>query len=156
MDNHKCHVKNVRYYMTHEDKSVWILSFLKNLTGSKRTSQSLSCPLTSHKHIKSHPRTTLTRATTCARAFAPGDHLTQKPVIITKPRTFVSMTELWKFWVFTSQLFCLTYIFCLVLKRRILLSISGCIFFGIIFVFLGCIILRFTRKPGLVYSSLLS
>ncbi|KAM8754905.1 hemicentin-1 [Acanthopagrus schlegelii] len=36
----------------------------------------------------------------------------------------------------------------LLLKRRILLSISGCIFFGIIFVFLGCIILRFTRKPA--------
>ncbi|XP_030278896.1 obscurin [Sparus aurata] len=36
----------------------------------------------------------------------------------------------------------------LLLKRRILLSISGCIFFGIIFVFLGCIILRVTRKPA--------
>ncbi|XP_073326373.1 hemicentin-1 [Pagrus major] len=36
----------------------------------------------------------------------------------------------------------------LLLKRRVLLSISGCIFFGIIAVFIGCIILRFTRKPA--------
>lgn len=35
----------------------------------------------------------------------------------------------------------------LLLKRRVLLAISGCIFFGIIVVFLGCIALRFTRKP---------
>uniref|UniRef100_A0A3P8UF19 Ig-like domain-containing protein n=1 Tax=Cynoglossus semilaevis TaxID=244447 RepID=A0A3P8UF19_CYNSE len=34
----------------------------------------------------------------------------------------------------------------LLLKRRILLSISGCLFFGLIAVFLGCIVLRFTRK----------
>ncbi|XP_031700313.1 titin [Anarrhichthys ocellatus] len=36
----------------------------------------------------------------------------------------------------------------LLLKRRVLLSISGCIFFGIIAVFLGCIILRVIRKPA--------
>nr|XP_020490707.1 titin-like [Labrus bergylta] len=36
----------------------------------------------------------------------------------------------------------------LLLKRRVLLSISGCIFFGIIAVFLGCIILRVFRKPA--------
>ncbi|XP_068180932.1 obscurin-like protein 1 isoform X2 [Antennarius striatus] len=36
----------------------------------------------------------------------------------------------------------------LLLKRRVLLSISGCIFFGIILVFLGCIILRVVRKPA--------
>ncbi|XP_070695542.1 basement membrane-specific heparan sulfate proteoglycan core protein [Pempheris klunzingeri] len=34
----------------------------------------------------------------------------------------------------------------LLLKRRVLLSISGCIFFGIIAVFLGCIVLRLLRK----------
>lgn len=38
-----------------------------------------------------------------------------------------------------------------VLKRRVLLSISGCIFFGIIAVFLGCIVLRVMRKPGLTF-----
>ncbi|XP_060912675.1 obscurin [Labrus mixtus] len=36
----------------------------------------------------------------------------------------------------------------LLLKRRVLLSISGCIFFGIIAVFLGCIILRVFHKPA--------
>ncbi|KAL6119609.1 fcrl5 [Pungitius sinensis] len=36
----------------------------------------------------------------------------------------------------------------LLLKRRVLLSISGCIFFGIIAVFLGCIFLRVFRKPA--------
>ncbi|XP_040927567.1 B-cell receptor CD22 isoform X2 [Betta splendens] len=36
----------------------------------------------------------------------------------------------------------------LLLKRRVLLSISGCIFFGIIAVFIGCIVLRVTRKPA--------
>lgn len=36
----------------------------------------------------------------------------------------------------------------LLLKRRVLLSISGVIFFGIIAVFLGCFILRFFRKPA--------
>uniref|UniRef100_A0A3Q2NZ73 Hemicentin-1-like n=1 Tax=Fundulus heteroclitus TaxID=8078 RepID=A0A3Q2NZ73_FUNHE len=35
----------------------------------------------------------------------------------------------------------------LLLKRRILLSISGCLFFGIIAVFIGCIALRVLRKP---------
>ncbi|KAK5863617.1 hypothetical protein PBY51_000637 [Eleginops maclovinus] len=35
----------------------------------------------------------------------------------------------------------------LLLKRRVLLSISGLIFFGIIAVFLGCIVLRLFRKP---------
>ncbi|KAJ8017357.1 hypothetical protein DPEC_G00017020 [Dallia pectoralis] len=35
----------------------------------------------------------------------------------------------------------------LVLKRKVLLSISGCLFFGIVLVFFGCIFLRFTRKP---------
>ncbi|XP_029910619.1 carcinoembryonic antigen-related cell adhesion molecule 5 [Myripristis murdjan] len=34
----------------------------------------------------------------------------------------------------------------LLLKRRVLLSISGCLFFGIIAVFIGCIVLRLTRK----------
>ncbi|XP_054642037.1 B-cell receptor CD22 isoform X2 [Dunckerocampus dactyliophorus] len=34
----------------------------------------------------------------------------------------------------------------LLLKRRVLLSISGCIFFGIVAVFFGCIILKITRK----------
>ncbi|KAM8862513.1 basement membrane-specific heparan sulfate proteoglycan core protein [Spinachia spinachia] len=36
----------------------------------------------------------------------------------------------------------------LLLKRRVLLSISGCIFFGIIAVLLGCIFLRLFRKPA--------
>ncbi|XP_028265658.1 carcinoembryonic antigen-related cell adhesion molecule 5-like isoform X2 [Parambassis ranga] len=36
----------------------------------------------------------------------------------------------------------------LLLKRRVLLSISGCIFFGIIAVFIGCFVLRVTRKPA--------
>ncbi|XP_045913321.1 carcinoembryonic antigen-related cell adhesion molecule 5-like isoform X1 [Micropterus dolomieu] len=36
----------------------------------------------------------------------------------------------------------------LLLKRRVLLSISGCIFCGIIVVFLGCIVLRVIRKRG--------
>ncbi|XP_070825108.1 cell adhesion molecule CEACAM5 [Chaetodon trifascialis] len=36
----------------------------------------------------------------------------------------------------------------LLLKRRVLLSISGFIFFGIIAVFLGCIVLRVIRKPA--------
>ncbi|XP_057683015.1 carcinoembryonic antigen-related cell adhesion molecule 5 isoform X2 [Corythoichthys intestinalis] len=36
----------------------------------------------------------------------------------------------------------------LLLKRRVLLSISGCIFFGILAVFFGCVILRVTRKPA--------
>ncbi|KAK2851437.1 hypothetical protein Q5P01_007713 [Channa striata] len=36
----------------------------------------------------------------------------------------------------------------LLLKRRVLLSISGCIFFGIIAVFIGCIVLRVCRKPA--------
>ncbi|XP_015823441.3 Fc receptor-like protein 5 [Nothobranchius furzeri] len=36
----------------------------------------------------------------------------------------------------------------LLLKRRILLAISGCIFFGIIAVFIGCIALRIFRKPA--------
>ncbi|XP_034028369.1 carcinoembryonic antigen-related cell adhesion molecule 5 isoform X2 [Thalassophryne amazonica] len=36
----------------------------------------------------------------------------------------------------------------LLLKRRVLLSISGCLFFGIIVVFLGCIALRVFRKPA--------
>lgn len=35
----------------------------------------------------------------------------------------------------------------LVLKRRILLSVSGCLFFGIILAFLGCIYFKI-RKPG--------
>ncbi|KAF3860482.1 hypothetical protein F7725_000737 [Dissostichus mawsoni] len=35
----------------------------------------------------------------------------------------------------------------LLLKRRVLLSISGLIFFGIIAVLLGCIVLRVFRKP---------
>ncbi|XP_028980091.2 sialoadhesin isoform X2 [Esox lucius] len=35
----------------------------------------------------------------------------------------------------------------LVLKRKVLLSISGCLFFGIIVIFLGCIFLQFTKKP---------
>ncbi|KAM9855252.1 Fc receptor-like protein 5 [Aulostomus maculatus] len=35
----------------------------------------------------------------------------------------------------------------LLLKRRVLLAIAGCIFFGIIAVVFGCIVLRFTRKP---------
>ncbi|KAM7411848.1 hypothetical protein PAMA_021701 [Pampus argenteus] len=35
----------------------------------------------------------------------------------------------------------------LLLKRRLLLSISGCLFFGIIAVFIGCIVLRVIRKP---------
>ncbi|KAG7256245.1 hypothetical protein CRUP_017142 [Coryphaenoides rupestris] len=35
----------------------------------------------------------------------------------------------------------------LLLKRRMLLSISGCLFFGIIAVFLGCIVMRIKRKP---------
>ncbi|XP_053280695.1 titin isoform X2 [Pleuronectes platessa] len=36
----------------------------------------------------------------------------------------------------------------LLLKRRVLLSISGCLFFGLIAVLLGCIVLRFIRKPA--------
>nr|XP_033485460.1 titin isoform X2 [Epinephelus lanceolatus] len=36
----------------------------------------------------------------------------------------------------------------LLLKRRVLLSISGCIFFGIIAVFIGCIFLRIFHKPA--------
>lgn len=35
----------------------------------------------------------------------------------------------------------------LLLKRRVLLSISGCLVFGICAVFLGCIVLRVCRKP---------
>ncbi|XP_044207545.1 obscurin [Thunnus albacares] len=35
----------------------------------------------------------------------------------------------------------------LLLKRRVLLSISGCLFFGIIAVFIGCIALRVFHKP---------
>lgn len=35
-----------------------------------------------------------------------------------------------------------------VLKRRVLLAISGCILFGITVTILGCIILRAFRKPG--------
>ncbi|XP_072223487.1 basement membrane-specific heparan sulfate proteoglycan core protein isoform X2 [Leuresthes tenuis] len=35
----------------------------------------------------------------------------------------------------------------LLLKRRVLLSISGCLFFGIIAIFIGCIGLRIFRKP---------
>ncbi|XP_046896066.1 hemicentin-2-like isoform X2 [Hypomesus transpacificus] len=35
----------------------------------------------------------------------------------------------------------------LALKRKVLLSISGCLFFGLIIVFIGCIGLRLTRKP---------
>lgn len=40
-----------------------------------------------------------------------------------------------------------------VLKRRVLLSIAGCIVFGISAVCLGCIILRVFRKPGLLLFS---
>ncbi|GLD46134.1 titin-like isoform X2 [Lates japonicus] len=36
----------------------------------------------------------------------------------------------------------------LLLKRRVLLAISGCLFFGLIAVLLGCIALRFFRKPA--------
>ncbi|XP_038143267.1 hemicentin-1 [Cyprinodon tularosa] len=36
----------------------------------------------------------------------------------------------------------------LLLKRRVLLSISGCLFFGIIAVFIGCIVMRVLRKPA--------
>ncbi|XP_062248266.1 titin [Platichthys flesus] len=36
----------------------------------------------------------------------------------------------------------------LLLKRRVLLSISGVLFFGLIAVLLGCIVLRFIRKPA--------
>uniref|UniRef100_A0A3Q1FKB8 Titin-like n=1 Tax=Acanthochromis polyacanthus TaxID=80966 RepID=A0A3Q1FKB8_9TELE len=36
----------------------------------------------------------------------------------------------------------------LLLKRRVLLSITGVLFFGIVFVLLGCIILKVTRKPA--------
>ncbi|KAF1390447.1 hypothetical protein PFLUV_G00058140 [Perca fluviatilis] len=36
----------------------------------------------------------------------------------------------------------------LLLKRRVLLSISGFIFFAIIAIFIGCIVLRVFRKPG--------
>ena len=35
-----------------------------------------------------------------------------------------------------------------VLKRKILLSISGCLVVGIVLIVLGCIILKVTRKPG--------
>lgn len=35
----------------------------------------------------------------------------------------------------------------LLLKRRVLLSVSGCLVFGICAVFLGCIVLRVCRKP---------
>ncbi|XP_020785663.2 hemicentin-1-like [Boleophthalmus pectinirostris] len=35
----------------------------------------------------------------------------------------------------------------LLLKRRVLLSISGCVVFGLCAVFLGCIVLRVCRKP---------
>ncbi|XP_067096977.1 Fc receptor-like protein 5 [Osmerus mordax] len=35
----------------------------------------------------------------------------------------------------------------LALKRKVLLSISGCLFFGLIIVFIGCVGLRLTRKP---------
>ncbi|KAM7404777.1 hypothetical protein PAMP_012091 [Pampus punctatissimus] len=40
----------------------------------------------------------------------------------------------------------------LLLKRRLLLSISGCLFFGIIAVFIGCIVLRVIRKPVVDYE----
>ncbi|XP_030589104.1 hemicentin-1 [Archocentrus centrarchus] len=36
----------------------------------------------------------------------------------------------------------------LLLKRRVLLSISGCIFFGIIAVLIGCVALRIFRRPA--------
>ncbi|XP_077464560.1 cell adhesion molecule CEACAM5 [Stigmatopora argus] len=36
----------------------------------------------------------------------------------------------------------------LVLKRRVLLSISGCILFGIVAVFFGCFLLRVIKKPA--------
>lgn len=38
-----------------------------------------------------------------------------------------------------------------VLKRRVLLSISGVIFFGIILTFLSCILLRIFREPGFTF-----
>ncbi|XP_072306345.1 hemicentin-1 [Eucyclogobius newberryi] len=36
----------------------------------------------------------------------------------------------------------------LLLKRRVLLSISGCLVFGLCAVFIGCIVLKVLRKPG--------
>ncbi|XP_040905851.1 carcinoembryonic antigen-related cell adhesion molecule 5-like isoform X2 [Toxotes jaculatrix] len=42
----------------------------------------------------------------------------------------------------------------LLLKRRVLLSISGCLFFGLIVVFLGCIFLKVFRKPADVEDKL--
>lgn len=57
---------------------------------------------------------------------------------------------------FSLQISSLIFMVCfhsefVVLKRRVLLSISGFIFFGIIAVFLGCIVLRVMRKPGLTF-----
>lgn len=42
---------------------------------------------------------------------------------------------------------------CVVLKRRVLLAISGCLFFGIIAVLMGCVALRVFRKPGIAFLS---
>lgn len=114
-------------------------------TGSRRTRKLMGCL----RHIMSHPRMTQNGALTVAVVFAVRDHYIQKPVKVSRPGTFVSTNKAWKIWVLTLPIsHSFFHFWSTVLKRRLLLSITGCIFFGLIAVFIGCIALRVFRKPG--------
>lgn len=125
-------------------------------TGIKRTLMSVG---RSHRHIRSRHMMTQSRAHTLVRAFAPRDQCILNAVTPTEPRTSVSTPHSLTFTLkyLIPCLFFLFIVCCLqfvVLKRRILLSISGCLFFGIIAVFIGCVALRIFRKPGLGFLHL--
>lgn len=75
--------------------TVWLLNFPKikafnNQTGSKMGNRSI---FPESRNTWLHLKMTLSRARTPARAFAPGDHLIQNIVILSRPRIFVSTTE---------------------------------------------------------------
>lgn len=94
---------------------------------------------------------TLSRVSTAAGASGRGDLLTQELVSGSGPKTSVSISELWRFRGFSRLLlfFNPCYFNLVVLKRRMLLSIAGCIVFGICIICIGCIVLRMCRKKGL-------
>lgn len=124
-------------------------------TGLKRANNLIRRP---YRRILLRLRMTQIRASTSARAYAPRDHYIHNVVTPTKPRTSVRIPESSGFNFIILPIICLLincvfYVQFLVLKRRVLLSISGCIFFGIIAVFIGCIVMRVLRKPGLWFLS---
>lgn len=72
------------------------------LAGTKQINSSIFCPL---RITQSHSRMTPSRASTPAAVLVPVDHLIQEGAILSKLRTFVSITEVFKLWVFTRQVF---------------------------------------------------